>query len=103
MNDHEAEQQVGQMINFILTEARTSAGDTNQKTFEDFNVEKLKLVQSMKETIRTDFDEAKKKQVQSKAIARSTSINKARLSKITARQECFKMIESDCGKKLGIS
>ena len=52
MNDAEAQQQIQQMVSFILNEARETADSIKQKANEDYNIEKLKLVQSMKDKIR---------------------------------------------------
>ena len=52
MDDRDAEAQIQQMVNFILNEAKETAAQINDKATEDFNVEKLKLVQGMKEKIR---------------------------------------------------
>lgn len=101
MNDQEALDQVAQMANFIMTEARTTADSLQRKAIEDFNVEKLKLVQSMKENIRTDLEAQKKSQVTSKAIEKSTAINRARLSKIEARHQCIEILGKECKKRLG--
>ncbi len=52
MDDNEAEKQIQQMVSFIANEAKETAENIKQKTNEDFNIEKLKLVQGMKEKIR---------------------------------------------------
>jgi len=100
MDDRDAEAQIQQMVNFILNEAKETAGQINDKATEDFNVEKLKLVQGMKEKIRTDFADAKKKEAQKQAIMRSTAINKARLKKIEARQNCIETLSGEVASKL---
>lgn len=96
MNDQEADAQVQQMCNFILAEARTQADEVQKKTLDDFNVEKLKLVQSLKESIRSEYETKVKKQTTSKAIERSASINKARLSKIAKRHDCIETLGDNC-------
>eukprot|EP00392_Amoebophrya_sp_AT5.2_P007039 g7051.t1 len=100
MDDRDAEAQIQQMVNFILNEAKETAAQINDKATEDFNVEKLKLVQGMKEKIRTDFADAKKKESQKQTILRSTAINKARLKKIEARQTCIETLSGEVAGKL---
>lgn len=100
MDDREAEKQIQQMINFILNEARETSEQVTAKANEDFNIEKLKLVQNMKDKIRTEMAALKKKEETKKAIERSTSINKARLKKIEARQQCIDKLAFDVGDKL---
>lgn len=101
MDDNEAQRQISQMVSFITNEAKESAEGIRQKTNEDFNIEKLKLVQSMKEKIRTDMATMKKKEETRKAIEKSTSINKARLKKIEARQACIDKLGGEVAGKLG--
>ncbi|CAD7935951.1 unnamed protein product [Amoebophrya sp. A120] len=100
MNDGEAEQQIKQMVNFILNEAKETAAQITDKANEDFNVEKLKLVQAMKEKTRTEMADQKKKVMQKAAIARSTAINKARIKKIEARQNCMELLSGEVAAKL---
>ena len=52
MDDASADRQIQQMVNFILNEAKETAEGIKAKATEDFNIEKLKLVQAMKEKIR---------------------------------------------------
>lgn len=53
------------MVRFILNEAKDKAQEIEARALEDFNIEKLKLVQQMKDKIRQEFDKkAKKLEVQ---------------------------------------
>merc|ERR1719453_2667111 len=100
MDDKEAERQIQQMVNFILNEAKDKAEEIEAKALEDFNIEKLKLVQQMKDKIRQEYVR-KAKQVETQcAIARSTAINKSRLEKIKARQEVLGQVQEDVTGKL---
>lgn len=101
MDDSEAQKQIAQMVSFITNEAKETAENIRQKTTEDFNIELLKLTQSMKDKIRSDMAEQKKKEVTRKAIEKSTSINKARLKKIEARQTCIEKLGGEVSSKLG--
>jgi V-type H+-transporting ATPase subunit E len=100
MDDKEAERQIQQMVNFILNEAKDKAEEIEAKALEDFNIEKLKLVQQMKDKIRQEYVR-KAKQVETQcAIARSTAINRSRLEKIKARQEVLGKVTDDVTGKL---
>merc|ERR1711904_202589 len=100
MDDKEAERQIQQMVNFILNEAKDKAEEIEAKALEDFNIEKLKLVQQQKDKIRQDYVR-KAKQVETQcAIARSTAINRSRLEKIKARQEVLGKVQEDVTAKL---
>eukprot|EP01071_Lankesteria_metandrocarpae_P007425 Lankesteria_metandrocarpae@DN4678_c0_g1_i1.p4 len=92
MNDVEAQHQIQQMVNFILNEARDKAEEIEAKALEDFNIEKLKIVQQMKDKARQDYQKKAKQLQTQRAIARSTAINKARLKKISARQRVIEEV-----------
>ncbi|KAF4649953.1 V-ATPase V1 sector subunit E [Perkinsus chesapeaki] len=85
MDAAEAQKQIQQMVNFILNEAKDKSEEIEAKAMEDFNIEKLKLVQQMKEKVRKEYAQKAKKIETQRAIARSTSINRSRLQKIGER------------------
>lgn len=85
MEDKDAQRQIQQMVNFILNEAKDKAEEIDAKAMEDFNIEKLKLIQQMKEKVRKEYAQKAKKIETQRAIARSTSINKSRLRTIEER------------------
>merc|ERR1719163_589992 len=87
-------------MNFILNEAKDKAEEIEAKALEDFNIEKLKLVQQMKEKIRGEFTRKAKQVETQRAIARSTAINNSRLQKIAARQEVIGNLTQDVKAKL---
>jgi len=101
MDDAENQKQIQQMMNFILNEAKDKAEEIEAKALEDFNIEKLKLVQQMKEKIRGEFTRKAKQVETQRAIARSTAINNSRLQKIAARQEVIGNLTQDVKAKLG--
>lgn len=55
LSDEAAQKQITQMVNFILNEAKDKASEIEARALEDFNIEKLKLVQQMKEKV-SDLD-----------------------------------------------
>lgn len=85
MEDKDAQRQIQQMVNFILNEAKDKAEEIDAKAMEDFNIEKLKLIQQMKEKVRKEYALKSKKIETQRAIQRSTAINKARLRTIDQR------------------
>lgn len=100
MQDAEAQRQIHQMVNFILNEARDKAQEIEAKAIEDFNIEKLKLVQQMKNKVRQEYQQKAKQMETQRAIARSTAINKARLKKIGARNVAVEKTVSAAGEQL---
>lgn len=92
--------QIQQMVNFILNEAKDKAEEIDAKTMEEFNIEKLKLVQTGKEKIRRDLEAKAKKSEVELRIARSTAINKARLQQIEEANQALKKVEDDARARL---
>merc|ERR1719391_750580 len=95
MDEAEAQRQIKQMVNFILNEAKDKAEEIEAKALEDFNIEKLKLVQQMKEKIRQDMARKAKQIETQQAIARSKAINESRLQKMVLRNEMMGKIEKE--------
>ena len=63
MNDQEVFAQINQMVQFIHQEAKEKAAEIKLKTDEEFNIEKLRMVEAEKQKIRADY-ERKEKQVE---------------------------------------
>jgi len=64
-------------------------------------IEKLKLVQQMKDKIRQEHVRKSKQVETQRAIARSTAINQSRLQKIAARNEMLGKVKDDVSGSLG--
>eukprot|EP00922_Rhytidocystis_sp_ex-Travisia-forbesii_P039421 GHVS01058608.1.p1 GENE.GHVS01058608.1~~GHVS01058608.1.p1 ORF type:complete len:235 (+),score=29.78 GHVS01058608.1:227-931(+) len=92
MDAEQAQRQVQQMCNFILNEAKDKAQEIEAKALEDFNIEKLKLVQQMKEKIRQEYQKKAKQIETERSTARSSAVNRARLKKISARQQVLQEV-----------
>mmetsp|Transcript_46222 Transcript_46222/g.86254 ORF Transcript_46222/g.86254 Transcript_46222/m.86254 type:complete len:232 (+) Transcript_46222:70-765(+) len=95
MDAKEAQQQIEQMKDFILAEAKDKASDITKKGEEEFSIEVYRLITEQKEKVRQNY-EKKTKQIETQyAIAKSMAINKQRLEKIKARQEVMHKVSSD--------
>lgn len=95
MDEAEAQRQIKQMVNFILNEAKDKAEEIEAKALEDFNIEKLKVVQQMKEKIRGDMARKTKALATQRAIAQSKAINESRLQKMVARNDYMDKVASE--------
>ncbi|KFG28451.1 putative vacuolar atp synthase subunit e [Toxoplasma gondii GAB2-2007-GAL-DOM2] len=100
MDDAEAQRQIQQMVKFILNEARDKAQEIEARSLEDFNIEKLKLVQQMKDKIRQEYEKKAKKLETQRAIDRSTAVNKARLRRISAQDQVLSEVYSQAMTQL---
>lgn len=85
-SDAEAQRQIEQMQKFIIAEAQDRASEIEAKAIENFSVEKLKVLQSMKDKVRDEYRKKAKALETERAIAESTAINKARLKVFAFRQ-----------------
>lgn len=100
MDEEQAQRQVQQMCNFIMNEAKDKAQEIEAKALEDFNIEKLKLVQQLKDKIRQEYLKKAKQVEVERSTARSTAINKARLKKITARYQVLQEVVQQTQQRL---
>eukprot|EP00271_Cylindrocystis_brebissonii_P023511 TRINITY_DN9787_c0_g1_i1.p1 TRINITY_DN9787_c0_g1~~TRINITY_DN9787_c0_g1_i1.p1 ORF type:complete len:236 (-),score=58.90 TRINITY_DN9787_c0_g1_i1:622-1296(-) len=85
MNDLEVSKQVQQMVQFIKQEAEEKAHEIAVTAEEEFNIEKLQLVEAAKRAIRSEY-ERKEKQVEiAKKIDYSKQLNASRLKVLQAQ------------------
>eukprot|EP00933_Yihiella_yeosuensis_P084821 TRINITY_DN99513_c0_g1_i1.p1 TRINITY_DN99513_c0_g1~~TRINITY_DN99513_c0_g1_i1.p1 ORF type:complete len:234 (-),score=62.01 TRINITY_DN99513_c0_g1_i1:120-821(-) len=95
MDSQEAEKQIKQMREFILSEATDKAQEIQKKGEEEFSIEVHKMITEQKEKIRQNY-ERKTKQIETQyAISKSMAINKQRLEKIKSRQEVMMNVQED--------
>jgi len=100
MDGPAANQQIQQMISFILAEAEDKAADIQKKGEEEFSIEVHRIVTEQKEKVRQSFEKKTKAVETQYAIAKSTAINKQRLEKIKKRQEMMVQISNDVRAKI---
>lgn len=98
--DSATQEQVLQMTQFILNEAKDKAEEINAKALQEFSVEKLKVVNAEKEKIRQEYLRKAQQIATKQAIERSTAINRSRLDKIKARQDILTQISADSKERL---
>jgi V-type H+-transporting ATPase subunit E len=96
----DTQSQIQQMSQFILAEAKDKAEEITTKALQEFSVEKMKIVNQMKDKTRGDYERKTKAIETQMAIARSTAVNQSRLEKIKTRQEVLKKIKDDTEKQL---
>jgi V-type H+-transporting ATPase subunit E len=73
------EMRVQSMINFIQGEAKTKVAELEAQAQQAYAIEKQKVLEEMRMKANKEHQAAMKKIETQRAIARSTSINKARL------------------------
>ena len=100
MNDSEIAQQIKQMVAFIHQEATEKAKEIKLKADEEFNIEKLRMVEAEKQKIRNEY-ERKEKQIEvQKRIAQSNVVRLGRLEALKARDTAMQDILADAAVRL---
>jgi len=94
-----AQDQIRQMVNFILQEAHEKANEIRVKTEHDFNLEKQTLVHEAKLNIQDEFAKKEKEKEVQERIARSTEIGECRVKKMKNRDDLLKQLLSEAGAK----
>lgn len=88
------------MVQFIQQEAEEKANEISVAAEEEFNIEKLQLVETEKRKIRQEY-ERKEKQVEiAKKIDYSKQLNASRLKVLQAQDEIVKSLKDGADKEL---
>jgi len=100
MNDIEVSKQLQQMVQFIRQEAEEKANEISVSAEEEFNIEKLQIVEAEKKKIRQEF-ERKEKQVEvRRKIEYSTQLNASRLKLLQAQDDLVRKMKDAAEKQL---
>uniref|UniRef100_A0A804NFU2 V-type proton ATPase subunit E n=1 Tax=Zea mays TaxID=4577 RepID=A0A804NFU2_MAIZE len=100
MNDADVAKQIQQMVRFIRQEADEKANEISVSAEEEFNIEKLQLVEAEKKKIRQEY-ERKEKQVEvRKKIEYSMQLNASRIKVLQAQDDLVNKMKDDAMKEL---
>jgi len=100
MNDSEVSQQVQQMLHFIAQEAADKANEIALSAEEEFNIEKLQIVEAEKKKIRQEFERKEKQVDVRKKIEYSTQLNASRLRLLQAQDDLICKMKEGAEKQL---
>jgi len=101
MDQSAVNKQIKQMVEFIKQEANEKAHEILIKAEEEFNIEKLRLVEQEKVKVKTEY-ERKHKQIEiQKRIAFSNEVNAARLKVLQSRDEVMSSVKAVVSNELG--
>ena len=101
MNEQEVDRQINQMVQFIKQEAEEKANEIRVAAEEEFNIEKLQMVETEKQRIRKEY-ERKESQVEvKKKIEYSTELNAMRLKVLAAREEAIQGMLAEARATVG--
>ncbi|KAK7308950.1 hypothetical protein RJT34_05308 [Clitoria ternatea] len=100
MNDSDVSKQIQQMVRFIRQEAEEKANEIAVSAEEEFNIEKLQLVEADKKKIRQEY-ERKEKQVDiRKKIEYSMQLNASRIKVLQAQDDLINNMKEAASKEL---
>ncbi|KAK7251401.1 hypothetical protein RIF29_34556 [Crotalaria pallida] len=100
MNDSDVSKQIDQMVRFIRQEAEEKANEISLSAEEEFNIEKLQLVEAEKKKIRQEY-ERKEKQVEiRKKIEYSMQLNASRIKVLQAQDDVVNSMKEAASKEL---
>ena len=88
------------MVQFIHQEAKEKAAEIKLKTDEEFNIEKLRMVEAEKTKVRAEY-ERKEKQVEvQRRIGQSNEVRFSRLKCLKARDDSMQAVLAEAASKL---
>lgn len=87
MNDAEVERQIHQMVAFIKQEAEEKASEIRVTADEEFNIEKLQMVEEERRRIKKEYERKESQAEVREKIEFSTQLNAMRLKILHARDE----------------
>ncbi|KAL8111444.1 V-type proton ATPase subunit E-like [Apium graveolens] len=100
MNDVDVSKQIEQMVQFIRQEAQEKGNEISVSAEEEFNIEKLQIVEAEKKKIRQEF-ERKHKQVEvRKKIEYSMQLNASRIKVLQAQDDLVASMKEAASKEL---
>ncbi|WVZ98972.1 hypothetical protein U9M48_044339 [Paspalum notatum var. saurae] len=100
MNDADVGKQVQQMVRFILQEADEKASEITVAADEEFNIEKLQLVESEKRRVRQEYERKEKQVDVRRKIEYSTELNAARIKLLQAQDDVVTGMRESAGDAL---
>ncbi|XP_021757604.1 V-type proton ATPase subunit E [Chenopodium quinoa] len=100
MNDTDVQKQIQQMVRFIRQEAEEKANEISVAAEEEFNIEKLQLVEAEKKKIRQEY-ERKEKQIEvRRKIEYSMQLNASRIKVLQAQDDLVNSMKEAAAKEL---
>ncbi|KAK4260619.1 hypothetical protein QN277_003712 [Acacia crassicarpa] len=100
MNDTDVSKQIQQMVRFIRQEAEEKASEIAVSAEEEFNIEKLQLVEAEKKKIRQEYERKEKQVDVRKKIEYSMQLNASRIKVLQAQDDVVLSMKETASKEL---
>lgn len=100
MNEIEVERQIEQMVRFIKQEAEEKANEIKVSAEEEFNLEKLQLLEQEKAKIRKEYERREGQVEVKKKIDYSKTLNEMRIQVLGARETAIQEVVTEARARL---
>ncbi|CAN6585948.1 unnamed protein product [Malus baccata var. baccata] len=100
MNDADVSKQIQQMVRFIRQEAEEKANEISVSAEEEFNIEKLQLVEAEKKKIRQEYEKKEKQVDVRKKIEYSMQLNASRIKVLQAQDDVVNSMKEAASEEL---
>ncbi|ESW03790.1 hypothetical protein PHAVU_011G042300 [Phaseolus vulgaris] len=100
MKDADVSRQIQQMIRFIRQEAEEKANEISVAAEEEFNIEKLQLLEAEKKKIRQEYERKAKQIDVRRKIEYSTQLNASRIKVLQAQDDAVVSMKDAARKGL---
>ncbi|GAB2296709.1 hypothetical protein Dimus_030817 [Dionaea muscipula] len=100
MNDADVAKQIQQMVRFIRQEAEEKANEISVSAEEEFNIEKLQLVEAEKKKIKQEYERKEKQVLIRKKIEYSMQLNASRIKVLQAQDDLVNSMKEAASKGL---
>ncbi|KAL8103130.1 V-type proton ATPase subunit E-like [Apium graveolens] len=100
MNDVDVSRQIQQMVRFIRQEAEEKANEISVSAEEEFNIEKLQIVEAEKKKIRQEYERKEKQVDVRKKIEYSMQLNASRIKVLQAQDDLVNAMKEAASQEL---
>jgi len=100
MNDADVSNQIDQMVRFIRQEAEEKSNEISVSAEEEFNIEKLQLVEAEKKKIKQEYERKEKQVLIRKKIEYSMQLNASRIKVLQAQDDLVNSMKEAASKEL---
>ncbi|GAB2209739.1 hypothetical protein Droror1_Dr00026962 [Drosera rotundifolia] len=100
MNDADVSKQIQQMVRFIRQEAEEKANEISVSAEEEFNIEKLQLVEAEKKKIKQEYERKEKQVLIRRKIEYSMQLNASRIKVLQAQDDLVNSMKETASKEL---
>ncbi|KAI3750573.1 hypothetical protein L2E82_21238 [Cichorium intybus] len=100
MNDADVSKQIQQMVAFIRQEAEEKANEISVSAEEEFNIEKMQIVDTEKKKIKQDYERKTKQLEVKKKIEYSMQLNASRIKVLQAQDDLVNGMRNSAAKDL---